>query len=72
MFGYFLPLISLLSTKMFFGRPADGSLPSNLLDERLVLEEYISDPELTMPTGITVTQELTDVIVYLSTHKSTD
>jgi len=70
--GYFLLLISLLSTKMAFGQRVDGSLQPILPEERFVFEEYISRPELTTPTGIAVTPELADVIVFLSTLKSTD
>ena len=70
--GYFLLLISLLSTKMAFGQRVDGSLQPIVLEERFVFEEYISSPELTTPTGIAVTPELADVIVFLSTLKSTD
>ena len=70
--GYFLLLISLLSTKMSFGQLVNGSLPPILLDECLFFEESIFHPELKTPTGIAVTQESSDVVVYLSTLKSTD
>ncbi len=70
--GYFLLLISLLSTKMSFGQLVNGSLPPILLDECLFFEECIFHPEPKTPTGIAVTQESSDVVVYLSTLKSTN
>ena len=65
---YFLLLISLLSANVSSGQLADGSPPPNLLDDRLVLEEYISHPELTTPTGIAVTQDGKVLVVECHTH----
>ena len=46
-----LLLISFFSTTVLLGQLADGSNPPTLLDDRLILEEFVSHPELSTPTG---------------------
>ena len=63
-----LLFISLFSTTVSWGQLADGSKPPTLLDDRLILEEFVSHPELSTPTGIAVTQDGKVLVVECHTH----
>ena len=51
-----------------FGQLEDGTAPPNVLDDRLVLEEFVSHPDLTTPTGIAVTSDGKVLVVECHTH----
>ncbi len=63
-----LLLISFFSTTVLLGQLADGSNPPTLLDDRLILEEFVSHPELSTATGIAVTQDGKVLVVECHTH----
>ncbi len=66
--SYLLAVMSLLFTNITFGQLADGSKPPSVLDDRLILEEFVSHPDLTTPTGIAVTHDGKVLVVECHTH----